>query len=208
MREGVLKIIKDSSIERTALYATGADFCRIFMEDMSGLYLLSLALTADAEKAERCFVSGFDDCTTGNQVFREWSRSWARRVVIKNAIRMIAPGPKRASQVLNPFAAKAERVSKGGRPHTAQIEVSAVLEFPPFERFAFVMSVLEGYSDRDCALLLGCTRESLVAARVRALQWIGSSFQAQADATVGAESREGRSSMEDLALQARLATPA
>jgi DNA-directed RNA polymerase specialized sigma24 family protein len=41
------------------------------------------------------------------------------------------------------------------------------------ERFAFVMSFCEGYSDHDCALLLGCMRADVAAARVRALQRIG-----------------------------------
>jgi hypothetical protein len=80
--------------QRTALYATFGDFRRIFTEDMKSLYLLAFLLSADPGKAEQCFVSGLDDCTTGNQVFREWGRSWARRVVIKNAIRLIAPQPR------------------------------------------------------------------------------------------------------------------
>lgn len=208
MTQRALKIIKDSSKQRTALYATAADFCRIFNDDMKNLYLLSLVLTADPEKAEQCLVSGLEDCAASNQVFKEWARSWARRVVIKNAIRMIAPGPERASQVLNPCAAKTRRASKLSWPETMPIAMSALLELPPFERFAFVMSVLEGCSDQDSGLLLGCTRESLVAARVRALQWIGSSGQLQADANVGAELREHQSSIEELALPARLATPA
>src|SRR5215831_17225086 len=98
MTEVSLKDTQQSSNHRTALYATCADFCRIFAEDMKNLYLLALVLTADSEKAEQCFVSGLDDCTTGNQVFREWARSWARRVVIKRAIRMIAPQPERVTK--------------------------------------------------------------------------------------------------------------
>src|SRR5260370_11679704 len=58
---------------------------------MANLYWLSFILTADPGKAEQCFVSGLDDCSAGNQVFTEWARSWARRTVIKNAIRLISP---------------------------------------------------------------------------------------------------------------------
>jgi hypothetical protein len=39
-----------------------------------------------------------------------------------------------------------------------------------FERFAFVTSVLEHYSERDCALFLGCSPQDVRRARVLALQ--------------------------------------
>jgi len=41
-----------------AAYAVAGDFCRIFAEGMSGIYLLSFLLTGDRVKAEECFVSG------------------------------------------------------------------------------------------------------------------------------------------------------
>jgi hypothetical protein len=167
-----LKIMKHSSKQRAVLYATRADFCRIFAEDMKNLYLLALVLTADGEKAEQCFVSGLDDCAAGNQVFKEWGRSWAHRVVIKNAIRMIAPGPARASRVSNPAFARGATAWTGDREQKVPVEVYALLGLPAFERFVFVMSVLEGYSDPDCALLLGCTRESLIQGRLRAFELI------------------------------------
>ena len=49
-------------------------------------------------------------------------------------------------------------------------ETAAILGLRPFERFVFVMSVLEGYSDQGCSVLLGCTPRDVVAARVRAFQ--------------------------------------
>ena len=41
---------------------------------------------------------------------------------------------------------------------------------PIFERFVFVLSVLEGYPDRDCAGLLNCPAAAIVTARIRALE--------------------------------------
>ena len=38
-----------------------------------------------------------------------------------------------------------------------------------FERFVFVMSVLEGHSEQECAILLGCSRRDVTIARVLAL---------------------------------------
>jgi hypothetical protein len=170
MRDVSLKIVKRGSEERSALYATCADFCRIFAEDMKNLYLLSLVLTADPLKAEQCFVSGLDDCTISNQVFVEWARSWARRVVIKNAIRMIAPEPERVSRPSGMAGGRSAQRWTGDRTAAGTEEISAVLDLAPFERFVLVMSVFEGYPDQDCALLLGCTKESVMRARRDALE--------------------------------------
>jgi hypothetical protein len=204
-----VKIKKHSSKQRNAQYATDGDFRRIFAEDMKSLYFLSHVLTADSEKAEQCFVSGLDECTTDNQVFMEWARSWARRVVIRNAIRMIAPEPKGASRVLNPATARGGAVWNGGRAQGVPAEMSAVFELPPFERFAFVMSVLEGYSDPDCALLLGCTRQSLIQGRLRAFEQIAGVDDnvSRGDARSRAESLRGHRDSEELDLRV-LATPA
>jgi DNA-directed RNA polymerase specialized sigma24 family protein len=65
----------------------------------------------------------------------------------------------------------------------------AVLRLNPFERFVFVMSVLEGYSDRDCSLLLGSSTRDVVAAKARALEHLGrnpapSDFPATSDTEV------------------------
>src|SRR5215472_10890090 len=207
MTEASLKVMGHRSRHGTAQYATCADFSRIFAEDMKNLYLLALVLTADPEKAEQCFVSGLDDCISGNQVFREWARSWARRVVIKNAIRMIAPGRERAGQVLYPATTKATQVSNGSHAQRVPVEISAIFELATLERFAFVMSVLEGYSDLDSALLLGCTRESLNRARLRAFQRI-SDLEIHNGLRGNTSFREDRCSIEELDLRVRLATPA
>ena len=60
-------------------------------EDRAGLYLLSFLLTADRVKAEQCTVAGLDLSAEDNPVFRDWARSWARQIVINNALRLIAP---------------------------------------------------------------------------------------------------------------------
>src|SRR5207237_9434291 len=40
----------------------------------------------------------------------------------------------------------------------------------PFERFVFVMAVLEGYSPRECSALLGCPVQDVIEAKSLALQ--------------------------------------
>src|ERR1700751_1113516 len=80
--------------ESVIQYATATDFCKIFAEEMHSLYLLSFLLTADKDKAEQCFIGGLGECLEGISAFMEWARLWAGRAIIKQAIRMISPGPE------------------------------------------------------------------------------------------------------------------
>jgi DNA-directed RNA polymerase specialized sigma24 family protein len=148
-----------------SLYASSGDFCRVFYEDTDRLYRLAFLLTVDRAKAEQCLVSGLEDAVNGNPVFKEWARSWARRVVIQNAVRAINPRPSEND---------AQRNSNNGdkSPTAEPAETAAILELPPFERFVYVMSVLEHYSDQDCSVLLGCARRDVMAGRIRALRQI------------------------------------
>jgi hypothetical protein len=151
------------STTRVQGYATQDEFCRIFAEDENALYLLALLLTADGSKAEQCFVAGLEDSIQGNPVFKEWVRSWSRRMIIKNAIQMVSPSPARVN----------------GAPHVSDLQglpldlggsLTAVLLLAPLERFVFVMSVLEGYSLQECSILLSCTKEEVAKTRARVLQ--------------------------------------
>ena len=147
-------------------YATVADFKRVFTEDVNSLYLLSLLLTGNPENAEQCFVEGIGESTKGNHVFKEWARSWARRTIIQSAIRLI--NPRQRSLTATWTAGGARVMDK--IPIVLHDEVCAILDLAPLDRFVFVMSVLEHYSDNDCSLLLGCTRREIAPARTRAMQ--------------------------------------
>jgi len=149
-------------------YASVADFKQIFDEDMNSLYLLSLLLTADREAAEQCFVAGLEDATKDNPVFKEWARSWARRVIILNAVRVMNPRPMEAAGGANPELLKT--LSAEERPFVA------ILELEAFDRLVYVMSVLERFSDHHCALLLGCAKQNIVSARSRALEQSGNAY--------------------------------
>jgi hypothetical protein len=159
-------------ITRPKPYASSDDFRRLFDEDMNSLYMLSFLLTADREKAEQCFVSGLEDAVEGNPIFKEWARSWARRVIIVNAARAINPRPTDENGRSNSLSVG----GNGKTPAWEQVEIAAVLALEPFERFVYVMTVLERYSDQDCSLLLSCARRDVVAARSRAFQQMGSAM--------------------------------
>ena len=161
------------SPETSQLYATSTEFCRVFRDDMDNMHLFSLLLTTDLTKAEECFVSGLEDCVKGSHVFRSWARSWARRTIIQNAVRMLA---LRTNQSTVTAAPKETLNCTFGRTPEAHAAIVGILGLEDFERFVFVMSVLEGYSDQDCSVLLGCSRQDVREARTRALQHIAESL--------------------------------
>ena len=157
-------------ITRAAAYASSDDFRRIFYENMDSLYLLAFLLTADHGRAEQCFVSGLEDAVGGNPVFREWAHSWARRMIIQNAVRLIKPRPANGSGRL-----KSASVDNDYKtiPVERQVEIAALLGLDPFERVVYVVTVLEQHSDHECSLLLGRARRGILPARTRALEQIG-----------------------------------
>lgn len=144
-------------------YATQNDFQKIFSEDMAGLHLLAFLLTADSRVAEQVFVAGLEDSIHGNPVFRQWARSWSQRAIIKRAIKAVAPSASERQGVAVPVHPQT------GKPEL-DLLVQAVAKLGTFERFVFVLSVLEGYSVSECATLLACTLRDVVSARAEALK--------------------------------------
>jgi hypothetical protein len=153
------------------MYASIGDFRRVFYEETDSLYRLSFLLTADREKAEQCFVSGLEDSVNGSPVFKEWARSWARRVIIQNAVRGINPRPIEEKEHA-PLNFNRDGKTLAGKQVEIAAVLEAVLDLRPFDRFVYVMSVLERYSDQDCLVLLGCARRDVIAARIRALRQV------------------------------------
>lgn len=151
-------------------YATREDFCRVFTENLNGLYQLSYLLTGDDAKAQRCFVAGLEHSVKANNVFKDWARSWAKRAIIKNAIRALRPQPADVGLSLPP--SDAYEKSKLRIIRDGHLEIDSVLALEDFERFVFVMTVLERYSDHESALLIGCSIEEIQAARICALEEI------------------------------------
>ena len=159
------------SDRQTRTYATGGDFCRIFKKDMNRLYRLLFLLTGNHTIAVKCFVGGLDESGQSSPVFKEWAESWARRTIIRKAIQMIQPRPTGSGTT-----STASEPSVG-HATTELPESAGIVELPAFERFVFVMSVLERYSDQECSLLLECARADVSAARTRALRQFGRSAE-------------------------------
>jgi hypothetical protein len=149
--------------ERATPHLTVTDFFSIFNEEMHSLYLLGFLLTADHDKAEECLVSAMGECVEGVGVFTDWARSWTRGAVLKRAIQMIMPAPEHADTVPL-ISLKRSDMPADNNPF------AAILLLDAFERFVFVMSILEGQSDEQCAVLLRCSRRDVTIARVLALK--------------------------------------
>jgi DNA-directed RNA polymerase specialized sigma24 family protein len=155
---------KQKTIERATEYASCKDFQRIFNEDMVGLHRLAFLLTADHARAEQCFVAGLEDSIHGNPVFRQWARAWSKRAIIQSAIKAVAPMPARHGAI--PETADAHWQNGNDVESIAAV----VASWEPFERFVFVMAVLEGYGLRECAALLACPVQDVIAAKSLAMQ--------------------------------------
>jgi hypothetical protein len=149
--------------ERATPYPTVADFLRTFNEEVHSLYLLSFLLTADHDKAEQCLISAMGECVEGVGVLMDWARSWTRGAVLKHAVEMIKPAPEHTDGV-------SFLTLQGAATPTENNPFAAILLLDAFERFVFVMSVLEGQSDEECAVLLRCSRSDVMMARLLALK--------------------------------------
>ena len=151
-------------------YATAEDFRELFTEGRNGLYMLSFLLTANHEKAEQCFVAGLDDCVDGNVVFQEWAGMWARRVIVRNAIRIITPhkGQLQPAEIAYQPAGKRSVLEMP----VHDVPFANVLRLNDFERFVYVLSVLERFSDQECAVLLGISWKEVRETRAIAVQHV------------------------------------
>ena len=157
---------------RLNVYATRSDFCHIYVDQMNDLFLLSLLLTADPQKAEQCFLSGFEDSVRNNYVFKERAHSWARRSIVLRAIRLLCPRPGEETE------SNGARLSPliGNVPAEVQAypEFARIVALNSFERFVFIMSILEKYSAQECSLLLGCFRRDVINAQATAVRHLAS----------------------------------
>jgi hypothetical protein len=164
---------RDRELQAGGDYATSDQFCRIFQKDMLGLYLLAFLLTASHEHAEQCFLLGMGDALKERKVFKEWASSWSRRLVIKNAIHLIADSSTESREQPDCWIEANDESTMGAT-------INVLTQLDSFDRTVFVMSVLERYSEHECALLLGCSTRDIHAARIRALQELPALYAATA----------------------------
>lgn len=151
---------RSDSTTQTSTRAVPTDFCRLFLEQAGSLYRLSLMLTADKKMAEQCVTKALEDCMRAGTVFKGWEHRYARRAIVMNAIHMVEPFGE-AIPVRN--AEDSDHIIVDPR-------LAPVMALSPIDRFVFIMSVLESYSDHECRVLLRCLKSEIVEARSHALQ--------------------------------------
>ena len=142
--------------------ATQADFCQALEKDMTRLYLLAYLLTGSHVSAEECLVATAEDCGRQTAVFKEYVHEWIKRGIVKSAIRCAQLGAGSHSH-----RSGSEQLSGSFHP-----VLEGVVRLPLLERLVYVLSFLEGYSVRNCALLLKCSPERAAKARLSAVQRI------------------------------------
>ena len=132
---------------------------KLFNENAQNLHLLSLLLCANHEKAEKCFVEGLDNYVGRDCAFQHWAHSWGRRLIVRNALRIVAPKP--GARGPTPSASRSPDDLRFQRPWFPGDPFAGVLALRDFDCFVFVLSVLEGCADQNCAVLLGVSQREL-----------------------------------------------
>jgi DNA-directed RNA polymerase specialized sigma24 family protein len=147
-------------------YASAADFCEVLERELAPLYQLAFVLTANRQHAEQCFGATVEEAFQGQTVFKDWVGSWLKRNLIKKAIGVVfsgAAGNHETDNNAGPELGLGEQAAGDGR-------MARVIQLPPWERFVFVMSILERYSIWDCSVLLNCSPKNVSEYRERALR--------------------------------------
>ena len=148
--------------EKNALYS-------VFRERYSELYWLAFLLTGDQQQSVQAFTNALDAEDGANPFFRSWMVSWARRLVIASALRVIASQLRESVRRVELSRFKDLVCPDGPPPATwtgfqglTKPEVErAVLAIDLFPRCALLLTVFERLSVQDTAVLLGA-EEALV----------------------------------------------
>jgi len=141
-------------------------------ERAADLYWLAFLLTGHRELSLDATIEALDLQDDENPFFSTWILAWSRRVVIAKALAAIRD--ELAASARRTASKRVERTALPPRNWTvdrdttkAQLE-SALLAIDVFPRCALVLSVFEGMSLEDVAILLNVERDL-----VRKAQLIG-----------------------------------
>ena len=146
------------------LYATPENFEQLFAKQKTELLRLSLQLTADAAKAESCLIFALRDCFFRSTVSKDRVQTWARRMVIRNGIRLVWGKPNDVADE----SGFEFQLQPSDLPLEALQDSVEILTLPDLDRLVFVICVLERYSILDCALLVGKSPREVYDAMARA----------------------------------------
>ena len=150
-------------------FATADDFQKLFAAEIVDLFRLAFFLTADADKAEQCVILTIHECLATVDVFKAWLPVWTRNALIRNGIRIVNGIPARSRGNGRPHQPFHEVHESLFRRETSVTDESAgILELSDFDRLVYVLYFLERYPTRECAALLGRSRQEIRDAQNRA----------------------------------------
>jgi DNA-directed RNA polymerase specialized sigma24 family protein len=136
-------------------YAGKEEFASLFESERMALQGLALLLTADSGAARRCLIRAFRECIASSSVSKDWVLSWTRRMIIRNAISLVKGLGGQSFVDMNDDADNGLIAFSPDDSLGLSATSESILDLPEFDRFVFVICVLERYSTHDCALLLG-----------------------------------------------------
>lgn len=154
-------------------YASKEVFVSVFECERVGLQRLALLLTANSEAARRCLIRAFRECIASSSVSAEWVLSWTRRMIIRNAIGIVMGSGGQSLSNTNDDTEDGLIAFSPDDWLSTIASSESILDLPDFERFVFIICVLEHYSIVDCALLLGKTPREVNEVRQRVGNQIG-----------------------------------
>jgi DNA-directed RNA polymerase specialized sigma24 family protein len=165
--------------DQTQHPATEQALNRSIEEQQGELYWLAYLLTGDREISANALIEALNVEESvedsPNSFFREWMSTWARKLVIANALRAIH-GPLKASARQRDwqrveYSALQDKIA-AGNPFTAgftRAELErALLAIDMFPRCALLLTVFEQLSLEDAAILLDASK-----AQVRSAKTVG-----------------------------------
>ena len=161
--------VKSFPVSRNkSLVAKPKDWERVFAEQTIDLLRLALQMIADAEQAESCVILAMRDCFFRSRIARDQAHAWARRMVVRNAIRLVLG---RRNDILGESGFEFHLQPRGFSLDALRDSV-AILTLPVLDRLCLVICVLERYSILDCALLLGRAPQEVHDAIARAINQV------------------------------------
>jgi hypothetical protein len=140
------------------------DIQQFFTGEMAELLRLAVHLTADTEKAEICLILAMRDCFESSTVSKECLPRWARRMVVRSAIRLVLG----AESGIHDESESIFCLPACDDLRNSLRDSLAILQLDDFDRLAFVICVFERYALLDCALLMKTTPKNVRAAIARA----------------------------------------
>lgn len=152
-------------------YATVDDMQKLFAAAMNDLFCLAFLLTANADRAEDCLVRSIRECLKSKYILKERLPAWIRDTIVRNGINIV-------KDVEGLSFGDTARDSIPLVPESSQAVIRAtdysagILELNNLDRLVYVICILERYTGRQCALLLGRSCEKVREARTQALAQI------------------------------------